>query len=272
MMDSQTRHRQVMALFDQACELPAQRRDEFLHHACADDAMLRREVELLLKHDAAPLKLVGDDSQGGGFKVLAADLATGPPHDANPIEERLPERIGRYRIIRKLGEGGMGVVFEAEQDYPHRRVALKLIKAAVASPSMLRRFEHEADVLARLHHPGIAQIYEAGTFDFGLGARPFLAMELIRGRPLTEYALSNRVKTTDKLDLLARVCDAVQHAHQKGVIHRDLKPANILVQEERGANDAAEGSPIAEPSSAPSVRATAPDTPRLVQPKVLDFG
>jgi WD40 repeat protein len=122
----------------------------------------------------------------------------------------------------------MGTVYEAEQDHPHRAVALKVILPGRASPQMLRRFAREAEILGRLHHPGIAQVYEAGLTDDG---RPFFAMELIRGVPLDTYARRHALDPAARLDLVARVCDAVQHAHERGVIHRDLKPANILVDE-----------------------------------------
>ncbi len=146
-------------------------------------------------------------------------------------ERKLPPRIGRYRIIRLLGEGGMGSVYEAEQDEPRRRVALKVIKAAWASPELFRRFEQESQTLGRLQHPGIAQIYEAGTADTGFGFQPFFAMEIIHGKSLGEYADARHLNTRQRLALMIQVCEAVQHAHQRGIIHRDLKPGNILVDE-----------------------------------------
>jgi eukaryotic-like serine/threonine-protein kinase len=151
--------------------------------------------------------------------------------DGQSAPHQLPASIGRYRIIRLLGEGGMGAVYEAEQDQPRRRVALKVIKAAWASPELLHRFEQEFQTLGRLHHPGIAQIYEAGTADTGFGFQPFFAMELIDGKPLSAYAAAEHLNTRQRLALMIQICDAVQHAHQHGVIHRDLKPGNILVDE-----------------------------------------
>jgi predicted Ser/Thr protein kinase len=150
-----------------------------------------------------------------------------PPTPAS--SPRIPSRIGHYRIVGLLGEGGMGTVYEAEQDHPQRRVALKVIRGEYTSPELLQRFTREAEVLGRLQHAGIAQIYEANTFDEHGGARPFFAMELARGEPLTEYADRQALGSAERLALFALVCDAVHYAHGQGVIHRDLKPANILV-------------------------------------------
>jgi WD40 repeat protein/predicted Ser/Thr protein kinase len=136
--------------------------------------------------------------------------------------------VGRYRVVRLLGEGGAGAVYEAEQASPRRMVALKVLRPGRASPTLLKRFAHEAQILGRLHHPGIAQVYEAGLDDDG---QPFFAMEFIRGLPLDEYARTRGLTAPARLELVARVCDAVQHAHDQGIIHRDLKPANILVDE-----------------------------------------
>jgi serine/threonine protein kinase len=137
---------------------------------------------------------------------------------------QLPAAIGRYRIVRLLGEGGMGTVYEAEQEQPRRFVALKVIRPGLATAERLRRFTHEAQALGRLQHPGIAQIYEASTADTGLGPQPYFAMELIRGQALQQYAAAHRLDTRQKLGLMVKICEAVHHAHQRGVIHRDLKP------------------------------------------------
>jgi tetratricopeptide (TPR) repeat protein len=150
----------------------------------------------------------------------------------SPQTQGLPQQIGRYRILRQIGEGGMGVVYEAEQDKPQRVVALKVIRPEFTSSERLRRFELEAQVLGRLQHPGIAQIFEAGTADAGHGLQPYFAMELIRGQPLAAYVRHQNLQLRERLELVARICDAVQHAHQKGVIHRDLKSGNILVTED----------------------------------------
>lgn len=164
-----------------------------------------------------------------------------PQHETTPSGPALPgaepglaagTRIGDYTLVGPLGRGGMGVVYVAEQANPRRTVALKLIRPDVAGPELLRRFAYEANILGRLQHPGIAQIHEAGTADAGHGPQPFFAMELVRGRPLNEYAHARRLDIRARLDLFSRVCDAVQHAHMKGIIHRDLKPANIFVTED----------------------------------------
>ncbi|MEO8202116.1 MAG: serine/threonine-protein kinase, partial [Gemmatimonadota bacterium] len=151
------------------------------------------------------------------------------PPSGNLARLRRPGNIGRYRIIGTLGEGGMGTVYEAEQDQPHRRVALKVIRPDFVSPELLRRFSRESEVLGRLQHPGIAQIYEAGTSDGPHGPQPFFAMELVKGQPLNEYATTHSLDLNHRLELFIRTCEAVHYAHQQGVIHRDLKPANILV-------------------------------------------
>lgn len=155
-----------------------------------------------------------------------------PPRDRQGAAYGLtpPERVGRYRIKRIIASGGMGTVFEAMQEQPRRVVALKLMRSGMTSRSALRRFDYEAQILARLRHPGIAQIYEAGTHGEGHSAVPFFAMEYVPGaRTLTEFAEWKKLGVGDRLALFAEVCDAVHHGHQKGVIHRDLKPGNILV-------------------------------------------
>jgi len=159
-----------------------------------------------------------------------ATLASLGPQPAT-VAAKVPSTIGSYRIIRLLGEGGMGAVYEAEQDQPRRRVALKVIKSGWADRELLRRFELESQTLGRLHHPGIAQIYEAGAAETSFGSQPFFAMEIIHGKPLIEYAEAKHLNTRQRLALMIQICEAVEHAHQRGIIHRDLKPGNILVEE-----------------------------------------
>lgn len=149
-----------------------------------------------------------------------------------PGEGLVGRQVGDYRVLECLGQGGMGTVYAAQQEHPRRRVALKVLNAGRASPSLLRRFEHEAQILARLQHPCIAQIHAAGSFDLGAGAQPYIAMEHVDGLPLVEHAMRHRLDLRQRLQLVMRLCEGVQHAHQRAVIHRDLKPGNVLVQAE----------------------------------------
>ena len=220
----------VQELFDRAVALPPARRAAFLAAACADEPAVRAEVESLLACDE------GFPESGGDEGLLKSPLMRAPEPMSSRADETLLAawppgpafRVGRYRVLRRIALGGMGAVYEAEQDSPRRVVALKVIRPGLASPALVERFAHESQILARLHHPGIAQVFEAGLADDG---QPFFAMEYIRGLPLDEYANRHRLDLAARVGLLARVCDAVQHAHDRGVIHRDLKPANILVEE-----------------------------------------
>ena len=221
----------VQDLFNQAVVLPAEQRATFLETACAGDPALRAEVESLLACDLDFAEGAGDDG------MLKSPILRAPEPAATELSVTLSprhpvtlasSRVGHYRIVRCIAEGGMGAVYEAEQDSPRRTVALKVIRPGLASPALIKRFTYEAQILGRLHHPGIAQVYEAGLAADG---QPFFAMEFIRGLPLDEYARLQALAPPDRLALVVRVCDAVQHAHDQGVIHRDLKPANILVEE-----------------------------------------
>lgn len=158
----------------------------------------------------------------------SAESAFSMPDPASRIT--IPESVGSYRIEGVLGVGGMGIVYRAHQAQPRRAVALKMIRPGLINGKALRRFEHEAALLARLNHPGIAQIYEAGIVECEDGARPFIAMELVEGRSLGDYASEQQLAPRDCLALFVRVCDAIAHAHERGVVHRDLKPSNILVE------------------------------------------
>jgi WD40 repeat protein/predicted Ser/Thr protein kinase len=207
----------VEALFLQALDLDAERRGAFLDERCVGDPDLRAAVEELLHFDAKAQS--------------APDFLHSPAADARPTlpaPGAVPASIGRYRLVRRLGEGGMGTVYEAEQDDPRRTVALKVMRLGFDSPEHRKRFAQEARILGRLHHAGIAQVYDAGATEDG---RLYFAMEFIRGLPLGEYARLRSLTLPARLELLARVCEAVQHAHAQGVIHRDLKPANILVED-----------------------------------------
>lgn len=206
----------VKKLCHLALQQPPEQRSAFLAHACPNDERLRREVESMIARTTA------------GEGLLDASAGAVPP---NRTAGRIPTTLGRYRVLHLLGEGGMGAVYKVEQDRPHRIVALKVIKPGLATPELLRRFERESEVLARLHHPGIAQIYEVGTADAGFGLQPYFAMEFISGAPLRDYVQLHHLNTHQRLELMARVSDAVEHAHHRGIIHRDLKPSNILVDE-----------------------------------------
>ncbi len=189
------------------------------------------EVTAMPDRDAPTF--VPEPSQGSSDPTQGESDVVQPGATASLADgaQALPDRIGHYQIRRLLGEGGMGVVYEAEQDFPRRTVALKIIRSGYATREILRRFENEAQALGRLQHPGIAQIYEAGTAETPFGKQPYFAMELVEGQPLRAYCEARRLNVRQRLELMAKICDAVQHAHQRGLIHRDLKPANILVDE-----------------------------------------
>jgi len=146
-------------------------------------------------------------------------------------QESLPHQIGAYKVLRRIGSGGMGAVYEALQAQPQRRVAVKLIRSDQLSAEALARFANEIQALGRVRHAGIARIYEGGTADTGLGPQPFFVMELVDGLPLDEYVSKHRVGIRQCLMLMIQVAEAVHHAHQQDIIHRDLKPGNILVDE-----------------------------------------
>jgi serine/threonine protein kinase len=214
---------------------PAER-GVYLDRACGPDGALRRRVDRLLKaHTAAGSFLQPLAAPAGDTDLLAPDTA-GPP----PVEV-LGSRVGPYTLLHRLGEGGMGAVYLAEQERPVRRqVALKVIKPGMDSEQVVARFEAERQALALMDHAHIAKVLDAGTTDAG---RPYFVMELVRGAPLTRYCDDNRLSLRERLELFVPVCHAVQHAHQKGLIHRDLKPSNVLVTR-------ADGRPVPGRSSA----------------------
>src|SRR5437016_9703597 len=149
------------------------------------------------------------------------------PPTSVPITEKPGDKIGHYKLLQQIGEGGCGIVYMAEQSEPvRRRVALKVIKLGMDTKQVVARFEAERQALALMDHPNIAKVFDAGATDTG---RPFFVMELVRGIKITDYCDQNNLSTIERLDLFIQVCQAVQHAHQKGIIHRDLKPSNILI-------------------------------------------
>ena len=232
-MNTADRERRAFELFMQAVELPAGERSAFLLRECGDDATLREEVASLLEADAGfdsgdPLPSILRGSRIGD--VVGQLLASGGAEPAREVEA--PEQIGPYRLLRKIGEGGMGVVYEAEQLHPVRRtVSLKLIKWGMDTKEVIARFESERQALALMNHPAIASVYDAGATEQG---RPYFVMEFIHGISITEYCDKHRLTIAERLELLIQVCEGVQHAHQKGIIHRDIKPANVLVTVQDG--------------------------------------
>jgi len=229
MSDAAERYARVRDIFEGARGLEGAERVAFLEEQCSPDEGLRAEVE----HSLACL----EEGASGAFSERGVDLVRGAigglvadaEVPAGTDAGWLPEEVGGYQIKRRIGEGGMGVVYEALQQSPRRRVAIKLLHSHQSTDERLRRFRQEAELLGRLQHPGIAQIYEAGTFDLGRGEQPFFAMELVDGVTIRLYADREQLDRRARLALLAQVADGVQHAHERGVIHRDLKPDNVLV-------------------------------------------
>src|SRR6266852_4512473 len=206
-----------IAVFTEALRLPREERDRYLSEACKGDGEFRRRVEALIQAY----------EQAGDF--LGRPAGDGPARAAEgiPAGEKPGDRIGHYKLLQQIGEGGCGVVYMAEQEEPvRRRVALKIIKPGMDTKSVIARFEAERQALALMHHPNIAKVFDAGATEAG---RPYFVMELVRGVKITEYCNQHSLTTEDRLRLFVQVCQAVQHAHQRGIIHRDIKPSNILV-------------------------------------------
>jgi serine/threonine protein kinase/tetratricopeptide (TPR) repeat protein len=246
------------AIFNAARDLaiPASR-EAFLDRACGADHQMRGRLDALLKAESFadrffakdPLELT-EQCEPQGLSVTTSTL------DESAHLEKPGTRIGRYKLLEKIGEGGCGVVYMAEQEEPVRRkVALKIIKAGMDSRQVIARFEAERQALAMMDHPNIAKFFDAGTIQTQsgegrmqnpsadsplhtlhspLGSLPYFVMELVRGVRLTDYCIQKKLPIKQRLDLFVQVCHAVQHAHQKGIIHRDLKPSNILVTENDG--------------------------------------
>ena len=202
-------------------ETPAAR-SAFLDRACGHDAALRRSLDSLLKAHG----------RAGDFLEVPAGAAAATL-DSAPPAERPGVTIGRYKLLQEIGEGGMGVVYMAEQREPVRRkVALKVIKPGMDSRDVIvARFEAERQALALMDHPNVAHVLDAGATESG---RPYFVMELVPGVPITTFCDQNELTTRERLELFVQVCQAVQHAHQKGIIHRDLKPSNVLVTSRDG--------------------------------------
>lgn len=235
---SEARLEKMRELFLSARDQGPEERARLIREGCGGDEALQREVESLLSmHDqsAGRSDLFERSPMAGALQAVAEDLSGD-----------VPQEIGPFQVVRLIGEGGMGSVYEAKQSRPERRVAVKVLRPGMLARDAMKRFEREAEVLAKLHHPGIAQIYESGSFgpvDRPSRARPYFAMEFVEGEQLSRFVRDKLPPVETTLALFANICDAVEHAHLRGVVHRDLKPANILV----------EGG----------------ETPR---PKILDFG
>jgi serine/threonine protein kinase/tetratricopeptide (TPR) repeat protein len=207
-----------IAVFTEALRLPPEERDRYLERACKSDVEFRRRVEALLQAYEQAGDFLGRSAAERPTKAAAQVLA---------VAEKPGDRIGHYKLLQQIGEGGCGVVYMAEQEAPvRRRVALKIIKPGMDTKNVIARFEAERQALALMNHPNIAKVFDAGATEAG---RPYFVMELVRGVKITEYCNQNSLTTEDRLGLFVQVCQAVQHAHQRGIIHRDIKPSNILV-------------------------------------------
>jgi WD40 repeat protein/serine/threonine protein kinase len=195
-------------------------REAYLDQACAGNEALRRRLGALLQADESPYPFL--EPQVGD---LLGQITTRPAPDFTVEEAGV--RIGRYKLLEKIGEGGCGMVYMAEQEEPiRRRVAFKVIKLGMDTEQVIARFESERQALALMDHPNIAKVLDAGATGTG---RPYFVMELVRGIRITDYCDQNNLSTEERLKLFVQVCHAIQHAHQKGIIHRDIKPSNILV-------------------------------------------
>jgi len=209
-------------IFHSALQLAPGERPAYLARACGADEALRRRIDALLEAGAEANPFFGRGP-------LGVVLGQQPPLSGatKPFSEKPGDRIGRYKLLEKIGEGGMGVVYMAEQQEDvRRRVALKVIKLGMDTAQVVARFEAERQALALMDHPNIAKVLDAGATDTG---RPFFVMELVQGVPITEFCKKNRLSVEQRVKLFVPICQAIQSAHQKGIIHRDLKPGNILV-------------------------------------------
>ena len=207
---------QIDQIFWSALQLPSgEKRKAYLDRACGGDHELRRLVEKLLR------------VQPKAADFLEQPLAEPQATVDDPVSEGPGTVIGPYKLLEQIGEGGFGIVFMAEQQHPVRRkVALKVLKPGMDTRQVVARFEAERQALALMDHPNIAHVFDGGETASG---RPYFVMELVRGIPITEFCDHNHLPIRERLELYVTVCQAVQHAHQKGVIHRDLKPSNVMV-------------------------------------------
>jgi len=215
----------VRDIFLGALDAAPAERAAFLDEACAGDATLRRQVEALLRVHNEPDSLLDSPRIDLGLPAVAA--ASSSLTLDQPITEASGTKIGHYKLLERIGEGGMGEVWMAEQFEPmQRKVALKIIKEGMDTRQVIARFEAERQALALMDHPNIAKVFDAGATDAG---RPYFVMELVKGTPITTYCDDHRLTLRERLELFLPVCQAIQHAHQKGIIHRDIKPSNVLI-------------------------------------------
>ena len=228
--------RQANRLFMEAFEIESDaERNSFIEQACGSDADLRKEVNRLFSFQEKADTIFQDSSPTQISAVEIVNTISDNPQLFNGLTEALPDddevgkQIGNYKLLQKIGEGGVGNVYLAEQSKPVRRqVALKIIKAGMDTKSVITRFEAERQALAIMEHPNIAHVLNAGETDTG---RPFFVMELVHGEKITDYSNNHSFTIPQRLNLFIQVCNAIQHAHQKGVIHRDIKPSNVLISE-----------------------------------------
>jgi eukaryotic-like serine/threonine-protein kinase len=221
--DMNSKPQREEALFQAAAQLAGAERAAFLDSACRGDAALRQRLEALLAaHNVKDSFLESEEPKPGGEAVPTMKLEL-----ADTPDEAVGQKLGPYKLREKIGEGGCGVVYVADQEHPvRRRVALKVIKLGMDTKQVVARFEAERQALAMMDHPNIAKVLDAGTTETG---RPYFIMELVRGIKITDYCDQEKVPTRERLELFIQICHAIQHAHQKGIIHRDIKPSNILV-------------------------------------------
>jgi eukaryotic-like serine/threonine-protein kinase len=213
-----TPNEREQAIVNGALQLPPDQRAAYVAGACGGDAALRKQIEALLAERETTDASTQSTPPPDPLKTIVLNL---------PLAEKPGDRLGRYKLLQQIGEGGCGVVYMADQEEPvRRRVALKIIKLGMDTRNVIARFEAERQALAMMDHPNIAKVLDVGATDSG---RPFFVMELVRGIKMTEYCDQNNLSTRQRIELFIRVCHAIQHAHQKGVIHRDIKPSNILV-------------------------------------------
>ena len=207
---------------------PAEERTAFLEQTRAGDSPMGQQIESLLATPPTPPSPATSEPSGPtGTVVMDEDATQGTTTLGMPSEEAPGDVIGRYKLLEKIGEGGFGLVYVAEQTEPvQRRVALKVIKLGMDTRQVVARFEAERQALALMDHPNIATVLDAGATETG---RPYFVMEFVHGTKITEYCDQNKLTTAKRLDLFILVCRAIEHAHQKGIIHRDIKPSNILV-------------------------------------------